>query len=292
MIYLLLSILFSSVTVSFFKVFELKKVNTFQAIIFNYLTCGIIGNLLAQRHSWDAQIISSPWILITLALGFLFISIFYCIALTAQRISVSASMVAAKLSVVVPVLMAWILYHEELHTLKLIGIVVSLLAVYFISRKNETSHGSGFMLLLLPALVFMGSGAIDTLLGYLTQNFVPAFQVDEIVTSTFVFAFLLGSVFMLFQVIKGKERLEPKSVLWGFLLGLPNYFSMYFLGKTLEAFSGDQTYIFPINNIGIVALSTLIAYLAFAEKLNKQNKLGLLMALLAIVLISLNEFTR
>jgi uncharacterized membrane protein len=59
---------------------------------------------------------------------------------------------------------------------------------------------------------------------------------------------------------------------------------MYFLVETLGAF--DATYIFPLNNIGIVALSTLLAFWFFKEKLNKQNMLGLGLAFLAIILIS------
>jgi uncharacterized membrane protein len=78
--------------------------------------------------------------------------------------------------------------------------------------------------------------------------------------------------------------LNKKAILWGVLLGIPNYFSMYFLVKTLGVF--PASYIFPINNIGIVALSTIIALLAFKEQLNKKNILGLGLAIIAILLIS------
>jgi hypothetical protein len=104
MIFLLLSIVFSTLTVSFFKLFERKGVHTFHAIVVNYLTCGIIGSFFVKNPFYTSAFWTSPWLIYTLILGFLFISIFYLIALTAQKISVSASMVAAKLSVVIPVL--------------------------------------------------------------------------------------------------------------------------------------------------------------------------------------------
>ena len=44
MIFLLLSILASTITVSFFKIFERVGVNTLQGIIFNYVTCAVLGN--------------------------------------------------------------------------------------------------------------------------------------------------------------------------------------------------------------------------------------------------------
>jgi drug/metabolite transporter (DMT)-like permease len=280
MIFLLLSILFSSITVSFFKVFELKKVDTFQAIIVNYFTCSIIGSFFADNLLWSKAVWNSEWIYFAILLGLLFIGIFYCIALTAQKISVSASMVAAKLSVVVPVLMAWLLYKESLNALKIIGIVVSLIAVFFISRKEQADGKSIGHLWFLPILVFLGSGSIDTLLNYIEEHFIPPFSADDIVTAAFFFAFVFG-ILLLFVL---NLKLNRKTILWGFLLGIPNYFSMYFLVKTLGAF--PASFIFPINNIGIVALLTLIALLAFKEHLNKQNIFGLSLAIIAILLIS------
>ena len=280
MIFLILSVLFSSITVSFFKVFELKKVDTFQAIIVNYFTCSVIGSFYADHAVWTKAVWSSDWIYFALFLGFLFIGIFYCIALTAQKISVSASMVAAKLSVVMPVLVAWLLYNESLNSIKILGIILSLIAVFFISRKEEGDGNNLTHLWFLPVLVFLGSGTIDTILNYVEEHFIPPYSADDIVTAAFFFAFVTGLI-LLFVL---KLKLNKKAILWGVLLGIPNYFSMYFLVKTLGVF--PASYIFPINNIGIVALSTIIALLAFKEQLNKKNILGLGLAIIAILLIS------
>lgn len=295
MIYLILSIVFSTVTVSFFKVFQLKNVNTFQAIVINYLTCGIIGTYLAKTPFYTSAFWHAPWLIYTLFLGFLFISIFYLIALTAQKISVAASMVSAKLSVVIPVLMAWLLLSESLSLVKVLGILVSFLAVFFISARSEPNtenNHSNFWY--LPILVFIGSGCIDALLKFLETRFIPEYSSDDIVTATFLFAFVFGSLSLLVQYVKKKERekekesggFEFRSVLWGLLLGIPNYFSMYFLVETLSIF--PATFIFPINNIGIVALSTLLAYVAFSEKLSAKNYIGLALSIVSILLISMS----
>jgi len=74
--------------------------------------------------------------------------------------------------------------------------------------------------------------------------------------------------------------------LWGLLLGVPNYFSMYFLVKTLNAFQ-QASLVFPINNIGIVLMSSLMAFVFFKEKFNKQKMIGLALASLAIVLMAI-----
>lgn len=285
MIYLLLSILTSTLTVSFFKLFEIKKVHTFQAIIANYITCSFIGSAFSHNHFWTPQIWQSEWFLYTAVLGLLFISIFYFIALTAQKISVSASMVSAKLSVVIPVLLAWIFYGETLSMLKITGIVLSLIAVVFISsRKDETHHENGWALLFFPAMVFLGSGAIDSLLNYLEEHFIPPYTADEIITSTFFFAFVWGLLALSIPAMRGQEGIKLRNMLWGVALGIPNYFSMYFLVMTLGVF--PATYIFPINNIGIVGASTLLAFILFKERLSLPNYLGLLLASVAILLIA------
>ncbi|MDZ4669131.1 MAG: EamA family transporter [bacterium] len=283
MIYLILSIVFSTITVSFFKIFEIKKVDTFLAIVFNYLTCCLVGTYFSSHKIYQAQVWQSEWIWITAGLGFLFISIFYFIALTAQKISMSASMVSAKLSVVIPVLVAYFFYNEQMGWVKSMGIICSLIAVYFISN-NEKDKAKNGHLFYLPMVVFVGSGLIDTLLKYLQTNYVPAFTAEDIVTATFFFAGSFGLVFLSIQVWMKKIQLNLKSVLWGVLLGIPNYFSMYFLVETLSRF--ESTFIFPINNIGIVAGSTLLAFLAFKENLTRKNMLGLLLSILAILLIS------
>jgi len=285
MIYLVLSIVFSTLTVSFFKVFHLKKVNTFQAIVVNYLTCGVIGTYLAKTPVYSVQFWQAPWLLYTVILGFLFISIFYLIALTAQKMSVAASMVSAKLSVVIPVLLAWQFLSESLSLTQIIGILISFIAVFFISARSEPNpEHANKEFWFLPILVFLGSGCIDALLKFLESRYIPAYSSDDIVTATFLFAFVFGSLSLLVQQIKLKESIQVKSLAWGLLLGIPNYFSMYFLVETLAVF--PASFIFPINNIGIVAFSTVLAFWAFSEKLSVKNYIGLGLAIVSILLIS------
>jgi multidrug transporter EmrE-like cation transporter len=70
------------------------------------------------------------------------------------------------------------------------------------------------------------------------------------------------------------------------MLGIPNYFSMYFLLKTLSAFHNTSAVVFPVNNIGILAASSLVSILFFKEKMNKLNWYGLLLSVVSIILIS------
>ena len=285
MIYLILSILFSVITVSFFKLFEKYRVHTFSAIVLNYISCVILGNVTGEHAVSLTPFYNEPWFLYTLILGALFISIFMCIGLTAQKLGVSVSMLAAKLSVVVPVAVAFFMYDESVTALKLTGIVLSLAAVYLISKKDDVMHVHP-LYILLPVAVFAGSGMIDTLLKHVEKTYIPPADATSIVTTVFLMAALWGSAAWMFMKLSGNAfPLSKKEVMWGLALGLPNYFSMYFLVRTLSHFS-EASRIFPINNIGIAAATTLVGVLVFREKISRLNFAGILLAVIAILLIS------
>ena len=161
MTYLLLSILFSSVVVLIYKFFEKYKVTTFQAIVVNYAVCFLMGTYFSAQP-FQGQILSQnnwfPW---AAMLGILFITVFNAIGWVAQKVSVSVSMVAAKMSVIIPLLFAVVILGESMNALKLSGILLSLAALYFVVGRNEQVHSKGFSVYLYPLLVFIGSVAID-----------------------------------------------------------------------------------------------------------------------------------
>lgn len=281
MIFLLLSILTSVITVSFFKLFERYNVHTLQAIIGNYIFCVVIGNLIEEKAIITTPFWNEGWFPYACVLGFLFISIFYCIGETTQKMGVSVSMVAAKLSVIIPVIAAVALHHERLSLLQTSGIILSLMAVYLISKKEDAGGSPNRYNWLLPAIVFVGSGLIDTLLHFVETHFIPPSDAGSIVSTIFLIAGILGSIVLVVQ----RVQLRLKHILWGFALGVPNYFSMFFLVKTLG--TGDASMIFPVNNMGIVICSTLASMLFFHEKLNRMNWIGFVLALFSILIISL-----
>jgi drug/metabolite transporter (DMT)-like permease len=288
MIFLILSIVASTITVSFFKIFERVGVNILQAIIFNYITCAILGNLITnQTPVITTDFYNQPWFPYTLLLGFLFVSIFFAIGQTSQKMGVSVSMVSAKLSVVLPIIFALIFFGESLTILQIIGVGLSLLAVYFISKKNNHGNHQTKNIWVLPAIVFIGSGIIDTTLNFIQKQFIPAVSEAYVITTVFTFAFIFGSLYLTYLVLFKNEKLAFKNVYWGIFLGVPNYFSMLFLVKTLSYYPAASTTIFPINNIGIVAVSTLVSIVFFKEKLNTKNIIGLTLSIIAIAFIAI-----
>ena len=285
MIYLLLSILFSTGLFVIFKYFGIYKIDTLKAIFVNYIVAFIMGVVLADGAVSLSEIPEQPWFLGALFLGALFVSIFFVMATTAQRNGVSVASVAGKMSVVVPVLFGTFLYNESVTILKVIGILIALIAVYLASVKNETNTKSGGIL--FPVLLFFGSGVIDTTLKYVEVNFVLQKDVSLFSGSLFGIAAVFAATILLIQQIKKKASFGIKNIIAGFVLGVPNYFSIIFLIKALQNEDFESSVLFTVNNVGIVILSTLVGLLIFKETFSLKNKIGVVLAVFGIILVTI-----
>mgnify|MGYP005675551443 FL=1 len=288
MIPLALSIIASTLIFVIFRLFATYNINTLQAIVVNYIvasSCGIIGY---QNNIELSAIPQYNWFYYTLALGALFIIVFNLMAITTQHSGLSVVAVATKMALVIPIAFGLWYYKEPLGPFKAAGIVLALIAVYLVSVKKD----SGIILqkrnLVLPLLVFLGSGLIDTSLNFLQNDFITNKSLIPLFSSTiFMTAGIIGITVLMAQKIKGVLILEFKNVVAGIVLGIPNYFSIYFLVKALRSDLFDSSDIFTINNVTIVIISTLLGIVFFRERLSMKNWIGIILAIISIALVSL-----
>ena len=112
---------------------------------------------------------------------------------------------------------------------------------------------------------------------------------EEFVMFIFTSAALTGLAVLAFKLINGTLKLSPKSIIAGILMGIPNYFSYLFLMKALANPSMKSSVVFPVSNLGVVAVVTASGILIFKEKLSRVNLLGLVFAAIAITFITLSK---
>jgi len=285
MIYLVLSILISSLLFVVFKLFDVFKINTLQAIVVNYAIALSFGLVTSSTTVSITEIPKQSWFLGAFCLGFLFISIFNIMGITAQRNGLSVASVAGKMSVVIPIIFGIIVYNEGVGFVKIIGILIALIAVYLSSAKSDTAPVK-FKNLLFPLLLFVGSGILDTGLKYVETTSVAAGEEPLFLATIFGCAFVLGVFVMIAQMIQGKFQFHWKNILGGVVLGVPNYYSMEFLLKAFKT-AIESSILFTINNVGIVVLTTVFALVFFKEKLIKKNWVGIMLAVISILLVAL-----
>ena len=284
MIYLLLSILISSCVFVIFKLFDVYKINNLQAIVVNYAVAFSFGVFTSNTAVSITEIASQPWFLGAFCLGFLLITIFNVMGITAQKNGLSVASVAGKMSVVIPVIFGIFVYQESIGALKIIGIILALVAVYLSSAKSDSSPVK-FKNLLFPLLLFVGSGILDSGLKFVEKATVAKGDEPLFLATIFSCAFVLGVFVIITQSINDRFIFQRENILGGILLGIPNYYSMEFL---LKAFKTDleSSSLFTINNVGIVLLTTFFALMFFKEKLIKKNWVGIFLAIISILLVS------
>lgn len=287
MIYLVLSIIISSSLYVIFKLFDTFKINTFQAIVINYIVAFVIGYLYSDVKIPLQTIPSQDWFIGALFLGFLFITIFNVMAITSQKNGLSVASVSGRMAVVIPILFGVILYDESISLKKIIGVLLALVAVYLTSVKSNQKSKLTSNSLLLPILLFLGSGAIDTVIKYTENTYVPNEYVSIFSASIFGIAFIFGVLFLGIQLIRKKTKFSAKSILGGIALGIPNYFSIEFLIRALKIEGFESSDLFTINNVSIVLLSTLFGLFIFKERLETKNWVGVAIAIFSIILITI-----
>jgi drug/metabolite transporter (DMT)-like permease len=290
-IYLIGSIVLTSYLLLSFKVCGKLNIPVFPAIVFNYMTCVITGSIVNGGFPIQWTSLKMPWFQWAMIMGVLFIISFNLIGMTAQKLGVAVASVANKLSLIIPVILSIILYHEQVVGWEIVGIILALLAVIFtcFPQKNQTEKDIEIPMLqkiLLPTMVFIGSGFLDALINHVQQSYVTKATNNAFLISGFFSAASIGIIVLLYQYWKKQLAFNVNQVLAGICIGIPNYFSIWCLVQFLQDSPWETSASLPVNNMGIVLFSTLVAAILFKEKLSYINWIGIGLSVIAIYLIA------
>lgn len=274
--------IFCSLLVSInFKLFKRYDTNAYQAIVFNYPTAAIFCYLFLSPPITVLPS-NTEWGLF-LAVAVLLISIFYFIGKSIASAGMVLTSIAQRISLIIPVLAAFLLFSEVITSVKIIGLLIGFAAIYASkpSGKVDFKNLSNWY----PIIVFLGTGLLDILFNYLTK--LP--QISFTVALVFVFsiASAIGFLSLIYQKITGTLRFQTKAIFAGIVLGLFNFGSIYFYIKALQIESNQPSVVFSSLDIGAISLSSIVGIILFKEKLSKLNLVGLILALVAIVILNL-----
>ena len=284
MIALAACILASTIISLIFKWFQRFEVRNLPAIVVNYFVCGLCGSIFQGEFPIDADTFSKSWIWLAFVLGFVFISGFNLNALSVQRAGIAVTSVVQRISLLISVAFAVLVFNAPLDASKTFGIVLGVLAV-FLTVRFESDPMKNRRSWLLPLGVLLIAGLIEVLLTVAQR----VHQADEDVSFTvllFLWAGILGLVFSWIRPpADGSPRFTWRDVAGGIALGIPNFFSIHLilvaLGQGLDAAT-----VFPILNVSTIVLSALLALVIFQERLSPKQWTGVLIAALAILLIT------
>ena len=261
---------------------KLAKAQGFDAlhmIVWNYASASVLCFLWFKPDLQHVSIINTPWWLIV-ALGILLPSVFLCLARSLQYAGIVKTEIAQRLSVVLSLLAAFFIFQEQFNTLKIIGIVLGVFAVFsllFSHQHDKTGQPSTKQAMLYLALVWFGYALIDVLLKYTTGL---GLQFAVALNLMFICAFILSLAYI---VMTTKTVGNRKNILAGMGLGLLNFANIALYVKAHMLLKDTPAIVFAGMNILVVVFGALSGLIIFKEKLTPTTALGLTLGLASVI---------
>ena len=278
MIYLLLAIL-SSVLVSVIMRLSTDRVKqNIGMLTINYLTCTLLAAAYAGFHAlFPASPALTPTIGMGILHGALYLISFVLFQRNVQKNGVVLSATFMKLGLLVPIAVSILAFGEQPQLLQVFGFILAVAAILLINGKSEggaVRSGGNLVLLLLCG------GCADVMAKVFEELGEKTFE-QQFLLYTFIAALVLCAILMLLK----KQRPGGMEMLFGALIGIPNFFSAKFLLRALE--SVDAVIAYPTYSVATLLIITLTGVVLFREKLAKRQWIALGIILLALALLNL-----
>ena len=219
-----------------------------------------------------------PAVVLGIISGVLYLVSFIFLKYNMQHNGIVLSSTFMKLGVLIPTVMAVVVFHEIPKWTQVLGITISVLAIIIIHFEKDALQESNKKIWLLLLLVL--SGVTDSMANIYEQVGHPEGK-DGYLLITFFTAFVLATVF----ACRDKNKITRKDLLFGMLIGIPNYFSARFLLLALG--SVDAVLAYPMYSVATMIVIMLAGVLAFREQLSKKKTFALAAIVVAVCLLNM-----
>ena len=283
MIYILISICCSVTVAVLLKLSRRYQISIAQTVTWNYLFAIALASMVFKPSM--ADVLQSPSKL-HVALGVLLPVIFWFLAKSIKHLGIVRTDIAQRLSLFIPVVAAYVLFHEQISLLKFLGLATAMIAITLILKKTEkaSSQRSNWI---YAVVVFLGFGVIDILFKQLAQNKSVPYTTSLI--TVFCLAFMISMAYIFFMAIRRKQKLSLINFICGCVLGLFNFGNIYFYLKAHQTLPDNPSTVFATMNMGVIILGSLAGIFLFRERLSRVNYIGLALALVAIIFITISQ---
>jgi len=245
----------------------------------NYAVCILLA-ILHMEGGADGGILAGmglSTILMGAVCGILYLANFVFLKYNMKNNGVVMSTTFMKLGVLIPTLMAILVFREIPTGLQVLGIGLAIIAIIMIHFEKDAVGESHRKLGLLGLLLL--SGTTDSMAN-IFEKLGANDAKDGYLLMTFLTAFLIALILM----FRGKEKVSKKDVFFGILIGIPNYFSARFLLLALGEVSAVLAY--PMYSVGTIILITVVGMLLFRERISRKKTVALIMILVSLGLLN------
>ena len=278
MLFLILAILSSSIIAIFMRISSNRVSANLSMLAVNYLVCVCLGAVYADFDpAASTQASFGITILMGIVSGFLYLGGFVLFQHNTRKNGMVLSSIFMKLGLLVPVVMSVLLFKEAPTVSQIGGFLLAVFAIVLINLKKdcaEKDFGPGLILMLLMC---GGSDAMSKVF----ERIGPSELSDFYLLCTFAVAFFLCVGLVLYK----KEKPGVQEILFGTLIGIPNFFSAKFLLGALTELPAVVVY--PTFSVAALLTVTLSGVAIFREHLSKTQWAALAAIIAALVFLNI-----
>ena len=276
MLYLVLAVTSSALISVVMRLSANKVTGNVAMLAVNYVTCSAVAAAYAGFDLLPAV----PALPGTLAMGTVHGALYLCSFVLLQhsirKSGVVLSSLFQRLGLLVSLAAAVLLFGELPTPLQTVGFVIALGAIVLINTGGETSLRGGAGLLALLVLGGLGDTMSKVFEVWGDPTLAPQFLLY-----TFGAALVLCIALMLYK----KQRPGRYELLFGVLIGVPNFFSARFLLRALGSL--PAVIVYPTFSVATILAVTLAGVVFFREKLTPRRWAALGAILAALVLLNI-----
>ncbi len=278
-----------------FKIFQKKNIDSDQAIFFNYLTAFVLGVLFSLNGEMVVNPVKADWFIPVIFLGLIFMAGMVVLSDSTRRVGVAISTVCSRASMVIPIIVSYLLIEGSTKPKWLIIalVLVAMSMTIWKGKADGAGHKLSLRDILAPVTVFISFGLSNSAMKVLQYHITTSdsahpddinSEISLATAGVFFFAMLICSYSFFKKGPDGKRvPISFRNILGGACLGLINYGCTYTLMLSMKTI--DSSILFPIHNIGIVAIGAIVGWLAYGEKLKPHQVLGIVLAAASIALL-------
>ncbi len=278
MLFLILAIISSALVSIVMRLSTGKVKYNIGMLAANYLTCLAMAFLYTDGLNPFPK---SPYIWQTVMLGvfngLLYLASFVVFQYNVKKNGVVLSSVFMKLGLLVPLVMSIVLFSEVPTWIQITGFAISVTAIVLINLKPIEREKSGAVYLIL--LLLLG-GSADAM-SKVFEEIGEAAESSRFLFYTFASALVFCIALLLFK----KQKVGKNEIVYGILIGIPNFFSAKFLLHALSSVPAVVAY--PTFSVATILVVSLVGVTAFKEKLSKLQWIAVGAILLALALLNI-----
>lgn len=279
MLYLWLAIVSSALISTIMCIGEEKIENNMGMFIANYCACAILARIYMGKQ---ALFRSDSGIELTIGFGLfsgiLFLANFLLLQYNIQKNGIVMSATFMKLGVLIPTLMAIVVFREHPRLLQILGIVLAITAIFLIHFEKGEKNTSKYKFLLITLLLC--SGFTDSMANIYNKLGNPDLK-DHYLLYTFIAAALCSVVMW----VRKHQKFCLWDLLFGVLIGIPNYYSSRFLLLSLRKLPAIIVY--PVYSVATIVLISIVGVLFFKEKLSAKKIGAICIIIVALALLNM-----